>query len=151
MTDCANVVVSGLEASHFEAWLPLWKGYQTFYETEISEPVTRETWRRFHDAREPMHVLGGFVDDRLVGIVHFLFHRSCWTEGDYCYLQDLFTATDVRGRGVGGALIEAVYDRARTAGASRVYWLTHRSNEVARGLYNRIADDSGFMQYRKLL
>ena len=150
MNDTETVAVRDLEAGHFDAWLPLWKGYQTFYKTDIADDVTRETWRRLHDADEPMHVLGGFLGEQLVGIVHFLYHRSTWTEGNYCYLQDLFTDADVRGRGIGRALIEAVYDHAREARASRVYWLTQRDNTVARGLYDRLADDSGFMQYRKL-
>lgn len=150
MAESSSVAVRNLEDSHFDAWLTLWKGYQTFYKTEFPDDISRETWRRFHDADEPMHVLGGFVDEQLLGIVHFLFHRSTWTVGNYCYLQDLFTAADVRGQGVGQALIQAVYGRAREAGASRVYWLTQRDNKVARGLYDKLADDTDLMQYRKL-
>ena len=82
--------------------------------------------------------------------MHYIFHRSTWTIGNYCYLQDLFTAEEARGKGAGQALIEAVYERAREAGASRVYWLTQESNEVARRLYDKLADRPGFIQYRKL-
>ena len=95
-----------------------------------------------------MYVLGAFLDDTLVGIVHYLFHRSTWTIGDYCYLQDLFTAPEARGQGAGRALIEAVYDRAEVAGASRVYWLTQETNATARTLYDTLADRPGFIQYR---
>jgi GNAT superfamily N-acetyltransferase len=90
-------------------------------------------------------------DDRLVGLVHYIQHRSCWTVGDYVYLQDLFVDPDLRGTGLGRALIEHVYARAAEAGASRVWWLTHESNAQAMLLYDRIADKSGFVQYRKLL
>jgi GNAT superfamily N-acetyltransferase len=90
-------------------------------------------------------------DDRLVGLVHYIQHRSCWTVGDYVYLQDLFVDPDVRGTGLGRALIEHVYARAAEAGASRVWWLTHESNAQAMLLYDRIADKSGFVQYRKVL
>lgn len=131
------------------AWEPLWAAYLAFYETSVPPETTELTWRRFHDPAEPMHALGAFVDGRLGGIVHYLYHRSTWTDGPYCYLQDLFTEEAMRGRGVGRALIEAVYARARAAGASRVYWLTQESNATARLLYDRVAERSGFIQYRK--
>jgi len=134
-----------------EAWEPLWAGYLTFYETAAPPEVTETTWQRLHDPAEPMHVLGAFLDDRLIGIVHYLFHRSTWTVGDYCYLQDLFTVPEARGLGAGRTLIEAVVERARAAGASRVYWLTHESNATARALYDRVADRPGFIQYRRIL
>ena len=133
------------------AWEPLWQGYLTFYGASVPPEATAATWSRFHDPAEPMHVLGAFAGSDLAGIVHYIFHRSTWTTGDYCYLQDLFTAEPARGKGVGRALIEAVYDRAREAGASRVYWLTHETNETARALYDKVADRSGFIQYRKML
>lgn len=133
------------------AWEPLWQGYLTFYETAVESEVTETTWRRLHDPAEPMHVLGAFLDDELVGIVHYLFHRSTWSIGNYCYLQDLFTAPEARGQGAGRALIEAVYEQAAAAGASRVYWLTHEANAVARALYDHVADRPGFIQYRHML
>ena len=116
----------------------------------MTPEVTQATWARLQDPAEPMHVLGAFLDGRLVGIVHYLFHRSTWTIGDYCYLQDLFTVPEARGQGAGRALIEAVYDRAAVAGASRIYWLTHETNATARGLYDTLADRTGFIQYRHL-
>jgi GNAT superfamily N-acetyltransferase len=131
-------------------WEPLWQGYLDFYRTTISEDVTALTWSRLHDPAEPMFVLGGYVGGRLTGIVHYLYHRSCWTAGNYCYLQDLFVAEGARGRGLGRALIEAVYREAKVAGASRVYWLTQETNHTARALYDQIADRPGFIQYRKL-
>lgn len=132
------------------AWEPLWHGYLTFYETKLPPAVTDATWARLHDPSEPMHVLGAYLGERLVGMAHYLFHRSCWSVGDYCYLQDLFVADDVRGQGAGRALIAAVEQAARAAGASRVYWLTKEDNLSARALYDRVADRSGFIQYRKL-
>jgi GNAT superfamily N-acetyltransferase len=131
-------------------WEPLWRGYQAFYEVSLPAETTDITWARLHDPAEPMFLLGAYADGRLVGIVHYLFHRSCWTVGNYCYLQDLFVAEEARGRGLGRALIEAVYAAARSAGASRVYWLTQETNRAAQALYDQVADRSGFIQYRKI-
>ena len=146
----SNVTIRPLRANERADWEPLWKGYQAFYRVVIPERTTAVTWARLHDPAEPMHALGAYLDDRLRGIAHYLFHRSCWTIGDYCYLQDLFVAEDARGLGLGRALITAVEERARAAGASRVYWLTQESNTAARALYDRLAERSGFIQYRKL-
>ncbi len=108
------------------------------------------TWARLHDPNEPMHLLAASFAGKVVGIAHYLYHRSCWTVGDYCYLQDLFVAPEARGKGVGAALIRQVETIARTSGASRIYWLTKEDNLSARALYDKLADRSGFIQYRKL-
>ena len=139
-----------IRADERAEWESLWQNYQAFYKVMISDQTTAVTWARLHDPAEPMEVLGAYLDERLCGIVHYLFHRSCWTTGDYCYLQDLFVAEGARNLGVGRALILAVEDRARAAGASRIYWLTHETNADARVLYDRLAERSGFIQYRKL-
>jgi GNAT superfamily N-acetyltransferase len=131
-------------------WEPLWRGYLAFYETSVPGNVTDTTFSRFFDDAEPMHALVAERDGEIVGIVHYIFHRSTWTEGPYCYLQDLFTAELARGGGVGRKLIEAVYGRAKEQGASRVYWLTQEDNATARALYDKLADRPGFIQYRKL-
>ncbi|MGU7778551.1 GNAT family N-acetyltransferase [Burkholderia sp. PU8-34] len=149
-TGATGVAVRPLAAADEAAWRPLWQGYQRFYNTALSDAVFATTWARLMDPDEPMFVLGAFdASGTLLGIVHAIYHRSCWTEGPYCYLQDLFTAAEARGRGAGGALIEAVYAHAREAGASRVYWLTHETNTTARALYDRLANNAGFIQYRK--
>jgi GNAT superfamily N-acetyltransferase len=133
------------------AWEPLWRGYQDFYKVSLAPETTDATWRRFHDPAEPMHAVGAYLDGRLCGIVHYILHRSTWSIGGYCYLQDLFVAEDARGMRLARALIEAVYDRARATGVTRVYWLTHEDNAEARRLYDKVADNAGFIQYRKTL
>jgi len=145
------VHIRPLQPADQEAWLPLWRGYQEFYEVRISPETTHVTWERFLDPAEPVFGALALSDGRAVGLVHWIFHRSCWTIGNYCYLQDLFVAQDRRGSGIGRKLVEYVYDVAREAGCSRVYWLTHESNRNAMLLYDRIADRSGFVQYRKIL
>src|SRR5438105_10684923 len=94
-----------VQDADFTRWLPLWKAYQSFYKADIAEAVTEQTWARFLDPREPMHCAVAEIDGVLAGMVHYIFHRSCWTQGDYVYLQDLFTVPDLRGKGVGRALI----------------------------------------------
>lgn len=144
-------VVRPVGAGERAAWEPLWRAYLAFYETELPPAVIDVTWQRLHDPAEPVFVLGAYVDGTLAGIAHYLFHRTNWSIADSCYLQDLFVDPAFRGHGLGRALIEAVAERARTAEASRLYWLTHETNSTARALYDRLAQRSGFIQYRKTL
>ena len=145
-----DLIIRPLRPDERAEWEPLWQGYLTFYETRVSPETTDVLWQRLHDPSEPMFALGACADGRLIGIVHYIFHRSCWTIGDYCYLQDLFVAPDARKSGAGRALIEAVEKVAREKGASRVHWLTKEDNHTARALYDQLAERSGFIQYRKL-
>ena len=156
MTDpAAPVVVRAVARTDLAAWRPLWDAYNAFYlregETALPEEVTRTTWSRFFDAYVPVHALVAEVDGRLVGLAHYLFHRSTTAIAPHCYLQDLFTVEAARGRGVGRALIEALYARAREAGSSRVYWQTRETNATAMRLYDQVAERSGFVVYRKPL
>jgi GNAT superfamily N-acetyltransferase len=146
-----KIDIRELGPGDFSGWLPLWRSYLKFYESNVSENTTQTTWRRLTDPAEPMFALGAFSDGSLSGIVHIVYHRSCWTEGNYCYLQDLYTEESARGQGIGTALIEAVYARAKADGASRVHWLTHETNVTAQKLYEKVAARSGFIQYRKVL
>ena len=145
-----NIQIRPVGEDERPAWEPLWAGYLAFYKATLAPGASDVAWARFHDPNEPIFLLGAYVDGRLTGIVHYLFHRSTWTPGNYCYLQDLFVARDLRGGGIGRKLIEAVYDKARSLGCSRVHWLTHETNTDAMLLYDRIADRSGFVQYRKI-
>lgn len=145
------ITIRTLAASDRAGWEPLWSGYQAFYKVAIPRETTELTFARLLDSSEPMFGLVAEMDSQIVGIVHYIFHRSTWTPGPYCYLQDLFTAEGARGQGVGRALIEAVYGRASEQKAVRVYWLTHESNAVAMALYDEVAERSGFVQYRKTL
>ena len=144
-------VVRPLRASDWQNWLRLWRGYHDFYRNDPSDEVTRTTWARFLDEAEPVHALVAQRAEHLVGTVHYLYHRNTWMIAPVCYLQDLFTLPETRGEGVGRALIDAVYAEARKAGSPRVYWMTHETNAQARGLYDKIAERSGFIQYRKAL
>lgn len=150
-----NLTIRPIARHDYEQWLPLWDGYNAFYErsgpTALDPDITRTTWQRFFDAYEPVHALVAESDGRLLGLVHYLFHRSTTAIQPNCYLQDLFTTAEARGKGVGRALIDGVYERARLAGSPRVYWLTHETNATARQLYDKVAENSGFLVYRKML
>jgi GNAT superfamily N-acetyltransferase len=146
-----SVAIKAIDNDDFDIWLPLWEDYQRFYEVDLPEFVTRTTWCRFLDPAEPMHATLAMVGKKALGLAHTVYHRSTWTKGDYCYLQDLFVAHDARGFGVGRALIEQVYAEARRRGASRVYWSTHETNRDAMQLYDSVADRSGFLVYRKTI
>ncbi|MBT5186599.1 MAG: GNAT family N-acetyltransferase [Kordiimonadaceae bacterium] len=145
------IKISPLTFEEYEKWLPLWKGYQVFYEAEIPDEVTTENWKRFHNPEEPMHALGAYMDGELVGFVHYIFHRTCWSSANSCYLQDLFASPEIRGKGIGRALIEAVYAAAKEKDSESVYWITQEGNITARKLYDNIADLSGFVHYEKAL
>jgi GNAT superfamily N-acetyltransferase len=150
-----TIVIRPVQQSDFEGWRPLWDGYNAFYgrhgKTALPEAVTQRTWSRFFDPYEPVHAAIAEHSGRLVGLVHFILHRSTISIAPNCYLQDLFTLESVRGKGVGRALIDHVYDFASKAGCARVYWLTHESNATARALYDKVADNSGFIVYRKMI
>lgn len=146
----AKLQIRPVTADDHAAWLPLWQGYQRFYHAEVPAETSAVTWQRFLDPVEPVNAALAWRDGQAIGLVHWIFHRSCWTVGDYCYLQDLYVAESIRGAGVGRALIEQVYAAAQAAGANRVHWLTQEDNAQARLLYERIASCSGFIQYRHL-
>lgn len=151
----SDLTIRPVARQDFEQWLPLWDGYNAFYgrsgPTALDPEVTRMTWQRFFDAYEPVHGLVADSGGELFGLVHYLFHRSTTAIQPSCYLQDLFTVAAARGKGVGGALIDGVYERARLAGSPRVYWQTHETNHTAMQLYDKVAERSGFVVYRKML
>ena len=145
-----NLSIRSVAPTDFAQWQPLWQGYNRFYgRPALPNEITQTTWSRFFDAHEPVYAVVAEKEGQLVGLVHYLFHRSTIYIEPICYLQDLFTNEAMRGQGVGRALIEAVYERARIAGCPRVYWQTHENNLTAMKLYDKVADRSGFVVYRK--
>ena len=151
MTEPIQCVVRPVKPNDLYEWQPLWEGYNAFYgrsdATALPEQITAETWSRFFNPDEPVFGLVAAVDGKLVGLAHYLYHRSTTRLEPTCYLQDLFTAETERGRGVGRLLIEAVYESARAAGVKRVYWQTHESNVIGRLLYEKLARHAGFIVY----
>ena len=148
-----HITIRSPAAADYQPWRVLWDGYNAFYgragPTAVPEEICDTTWRRFFDPGEPVRALVAELDGEIAGIAHYLFHRSTNHLANLCYLEDLFTAQTKRHRGIGGALIRAVYDRAREAGSTRVYWMTHESNATAIALYTRMAERSGFIVFRQ--
>jgi GNAT superfamily N-acetyltransferase len=151
VTIVSEISIIPLRRGDNAAWLPLWRGYQAFYEVDIPPEVSAVTWARLLDPTEPVAGALAWSGREAVGLVHHIRHRSCWTLSNYCYLQDLFVVADRRGLGIGRKLIEHVYAEAEREGCARVYWLTHETNATAMRLYDGIAQRSGFVQYRKHL
>ncbi len=155
MTASNDLLIRAADKNDFPQWKVLWDGYNAFYgregPTALPDAITNMTWSRFFDRYEPMQALVAEQSEQLLGLVHFLFHRSTISIESICYLQDLFTVEAARGKGVGRALIEGVYQRAKEAGCSRVYWHTHETNATAMKLYDKVAEKPGFLVYRKHL
>ena len=151
----SDLTIRPVTRQDYDRWLPLWDGYNAFYgragATALADEITAMTWARFFDAYEPVHALVAERSGELLGLTHYLFHRSTTAIAPNCYLQDLFTNEAARVKGIGRALIEGVYERARLAGSPRVYWQTHHTNLTAMQLYDKVAEHSGFVVYRKLL
>jgi GNAT superfamily N-acetyltransferase len=145
------LTIREVQKSDYSAWLPLWHGYNAFYgregATALDPVITEATWSRFFDPAEPVHAFVAELNGQLVGITHYLYHRSTTRLELTCYLQDLFTAPDVRGRGVGRELIAAVCRAAKEHGVRRVYWQTHHTNSAGRVLYDKVAKHMGFIVY----
>ena len=143
------VSVRALVAADKDAWLPLWAGYLAFYNATLTPEVTETAFSRLTGPDADMFGLVAEQDGRIIGIAHCIVHRSTWAVAPYVYLNDLFVAPDARGSGAGRALIEAVYKHADHIGAERVYWLTHETNATARRLYDSLAVNDGFLEYRR--
>jgi GNAT superfamily N-acetyltransferase len=146
----SSITIRPIQPDDFSQWAELWRGYLTFYETTLPDEVYRSSFdRMLGDDPRDFNGMLALDGDRPVGLVHYLFHRHGWKIEEVCYLQDLFTLPDMRGRGVGRALIEAVYDAADAYGAPSVYWLTQDFNASARILYDQVGTLTPFIKYQR--
>jgi len=143
-----DLIIRELKETDKERWLELWAGYLEFYKSNLSPEQTEFTWKRLINNEQKMH---GFVaenENGVIGFTHCLFRPSTWTETDYCYLEDLFVDPNIRGKGVGRALMNRVIELAKEKNSKRVYWTTQEFNKTARVLYDSITSVSEFVQYR---
>jgi GNAT superfamily N-acetyltransferase len=132
-----------------EQWQELWNGYLRFYRQRLPATITATTFARLTDEQQQPYGLVAERDGRLLGFVHYLFHASTWALKDNCYLEDLFVDPQVRGAGVGRALIEAVYAAADRQEAASVYWMTQEFNADGRALYDTLARRTSFIRYER--
>lgn len=145
-----RLTIRPLTAADHPDWHRLWTAYLAFYDTVLPEVIFETHFARLlGDDPQDFHGLVAELDGKLVGLTHYVFHRHGWSIGDTCYLQDLYADPDVRGTGIGRKLIEAVYAAADAHGAASVYWMTNRDNTKARQLYDRIAEPTNFIKYRR--
>ena len=143
-----NLNIRELKETDKDRWLELWAGYLEFYKSNLSPEQTEFTWKRLINNEQKMY---GFVAENesgVMGFTHCLFRPSTWTETDYCYLEDLFVDPNIRGKGVGRALMNRVVELAKEKNSKRVYWTTQEFNKTARVLYDSITSVSEFVQYR---
>ena len=143
-----QLMIRSIEPADKERWLELWEGYLTFYESTLSAEQTELTWSRLHDPLFNLHGIIAELDGNVIGFAHYLFRPSSWAANDYCYLEDLYVDSTLRGAGAGRTLIDAVIAAARAKMSERVYWTTKESNTQARVLYDSYSPASEFVQYR---
>lgn len=146
-----TISIEPLTSADRQDWWPLWEGYLTFYESTLDPEVTDLTFARLVAGDGMFGAMARDETGRAVGFVHWLPQVSTWSRTGYCYLEDLFVAPDVRGGGIGRALIAYVRERAVEAGLDQVYWLTQETNSTARVLYDKVAERTGFLHYQVTL
>lgn len=144
----SRVTIEPVTQQDYADWLPIWKSYQVFYRVDIPDDITRLTWNRFLNPIEPIFGAVAKCDGKIVGLVHYLFHRSTWADTDYCYLEDLFVSEALRGQQIGKQLIEYVQQQARKRHSAHLYWHTHETNLRGQRLYDWVARKSGMIEYR---
>jgi GNAT superfamily N-acetyltransferase len=143
-----TLTIRAIEEKDKDKWLKLWAGYLEFYKSTISPEQTELTWKRLINNELKMFGFVAESDEGVIGFTHCLFRPSTWTETDYCYLEDLFVEPNIRGKGVGRALMNKVFELAKEKNSKRVYWTTQEFNETARVLYDSLTPVSEFVQYR---
>ena len=146
-----SLKIAPLTKNDYDAWLSLWQSYLTFYETSLPPSTTESTWLNLLDDNVAIHGFGAWLDKTLVGFTHVVLHPNTWNSTECCYLEDLYVNENVRGLGVGRALIEQVYEFARQQNCNRVYWTTQEDNTAARRLYDTLATKTDMIQYQKSL
>jgi GNAT superfamily N-acetyltransferase len=133
------------------AFRRLWGEFQAYYKMTLPPEVTASTWSRLMSDTSPMQLRLAWLQGAAVGFALYQHHPSSWVTGDDCYLEDLYVVADLRGQGIGRALIEDLKAIARSKGWHRIYWLTEQNNAGARRLYDTQAPTDNHIRYRTAL
>ena len=144
-----NVIIRRMTADDQVQWRDLWAVYNTFYKRSVSDKASNRTWNSLVAGNGEPYGYVAELNGKVVGFTHYFMTISTSDDGPRCYLQDLFADPDVRGKGIGRALIEAVYRDADKHNASQTYWLTAEDNHQARKLYDAIANKTPFIKYAR--
>ena len=146
-----EIQVVPIQQQDYSEWIKYWLAYQDFYKVVLSSTTTQMTWQRFFDADEPVYCAIAKQGEHVLGLVHYVIHRSTWAVQNFCYLEDLYVSPNVRGQHIGKRLIEYVQQQATTEHCARLYWHTQETNQTAQKLYNWIAEKPGIIEYRMAL
>ncbi|PNK60269.1 GNAT family N-acetyltransferase [Psychrobacter sp. FDAARGOS_221] len=147
-TSTDAISIRPLSRMDYPQWLNLWQGYLRFYNTQLSQDINQATWDKLLDDGVAVYGFGAYQGHKLLGFAHVVLHPNTWDTTDCCYLEDLYVDATLRGRGVGRALIEHIYQFAADKHCNRVYWTTQVGNTTARRLYDSLASETDMVQYR---
>jgi ribosomal protein S18 acetylase RimI-like enzyme len=139
--------VRKIQPSDKPSWQQLFFDYLKFYETSPSDVNTDLAWERITSPDPEIQGLVAESNGEVVGIVHFHYQLSTWTDTFDCYLEDLYVAEEARGNGAARALIQAVKELSTVRKCSKLFWITKESNTTARKLYDKVATLGDFIRY----
>jgi len=146
-----SINVRQIQVGDKSAWQELYFDYLKFYETSPSDVNSELLWDRLTNPEPQIQALVAEANGVVIGIAHFHYQLSTWSDTSYCYLEDLYVAEGARGKGVAKALIQQVQELAIKQGCTELFWITKESNSIARKLYDQVANLSDFVRYKKKL
>ncbi|MDQ0561063.1 GNAT superfamily N-acetyltransferase [Rhizobium mesoamericanum] len=132
----------------YSAWRMLWAGYLDFYQVQLEEETTTNTWDSAMNPLVPRRIRVLEVDGGLAGFALIQFQTSSWQVRPVCYLEDLFISESHRGKGLGRAMLDDLLGTAKESGCSEFYWHARRDNAHARRLYDSYVREDGNVRYR---
>jgi ribosomal protein S18 acetylase RimI-like enzyme len=104
-------------------------------------------WSWIHDESHDVKGLCFEFEGKIVGIAHYrTMPRPI--KGQYIgFLDDLFVEPEFRGQQIAQNLITHLKSLSKANNWGGIRWITHSSNENAKKLYDKIANNTGFELY----